>query len=233
MPKASILVIDDEEDICELVRFHLEREGYNVHCCHTGEEGLRLAKSSKPDLVLLDIMLPGMNGLDICKTLKADPLFEKNPIVMLSARGDEADVVSGLEIGADDYVSKPFSPRVLVARVRAVLRRPKTDGKKAQEDPFADFVEFDGLSINPGRHEVFLDKEKIDLTATEFRILHLLASKRGWVYTRNQIIRAVHGDDYPVTDRSVDVQITGVRKKLGRLGESLETVRGVGYRFRD
>ncbi len=231
MPKQRVLVVDDELDIVELISYNLTREGFEVQGAHSGEDGLKQARELTPDLVVLDIMLPGMSGLDVCRNLKQEKDTRDIPIIMLSAKGDEADIVAGLELGADDYMTKPFSPRVLLARTRAVLRRK--DEEKASTKAPSELLNVNDLVIDTRRHEVSLSGQVLELTATEFRILHFLASKRGWVFTRNQIIRAVHGDDYPVTDRSVDVQITGLRKKLGSFGDYLETVRGVGYRFKE
>jgi two-component system phosphate regulon response regulator PhoB len=231
MTKKRILIIDDEEDIQELISYNLTREEFEVRTASSGEEGLTLISEFSPDLIILDIMLPGINGLEVCRRMKTSAEMQEIPIIMLSARGEEADIVTGLELGADDYMPKPFSPRILLARVRAVLRRP--DSKPSVDTIAEDVLHYQQLTINPRRHEVELEGKHVDLTATEFRILHLLVGKKGWVFTRNQIIKAVHGDDYPVTDRSVDVQITGLRKKLLHYGEFLETVRGVGYRFKE
>jgi two-component system phosphate regulon response regulator PhoB len=228
MAKERILVVDDEEDILELVRFNLAREGYPIICTTSGEESLKIVQKEHPDLIVLDLMLPGIDGLDVAKALKNDPKTRDIPIIMLTAKGEEADIVAGLELGADDYVTKPFSPRILVARVRAVLRRG------ASEVPEDDSVlKVHNLLIHPGRREVLVNGEQAQLTFTEFGILNYLARRPGWVFTRSQIVDAVRGDDYPVTDRSVDVQIVGLRKKLGRAGKYIETVRGVGYRFRE
>lgn len=228
MPKEKILVVDDEEDILELVRYNLAREGYQISAVTSGEEALKAARSEMPDLIVLDLMLPGVDGLDVAKLLKNDPKTMNIPIVMLTAKGEEADVVTGLELGADDYVAKPFSPRVLVARVKAVLRRK---GKQEVEDNAV--IKLHDLVIHPGRHEVLANDEPVGLTSTEFRVLYFLARRPGWVFTRSQIVDAVHGEDYPVTDRSVDVQVVGLRKKLGSCGDYIETVRGVGYRFKE
>jgi two-component system phosphate regulon response regulator PhoB len=222
------LVIEDDTDIRELIRYNLDREGYTVDQAASGEEGLERAEKNIPDLILLDLMLPGVDGLEVCRRLRKNRATEKVPVVMVTAKGEEADIVSGLEVGADDYVTKPFSPRVLIARVRAVLRRtneaPADDGEVLQVE---------NLVINPQRHEVKRDDEPVEMTRTEFAVLYYLAQRPGWVRTRYQIVDAVHGDHYPVTERSVDVQIVGLRKKLGKAGELIETVRGVGYRFRD
>lgn len=228
MSKQTILLVEDEEDILELVTGNLKREGYSVLGTTTGEEGLKRARSDSPDLIILDLTLPGLDGLEICRLLKKDAVTEHIPIVMLAARSEEADIVAGLELGADDYISKPFSPRVMVARLKAVLRR------RTQPEPDdAAVVRFDDLVIDPRRHEVLVEDEPVQLTLTEFRILHCLARRPGWVFTRYQIVDRVHGKDYPVTDRSVDVQIVGLRKKLGSASRRIETVRGVGYRFKE
>jgi len=225
--KEKILVVDDEEDILELIRYNLAREGYQVTCVTSGEAGIDAAKAELPDLVILDLMLPGVDGLDVCRVLKHDSRTKGIPVIMVTAKGEEADIVSGLELGAEDYLVKPFSPRVLSARIRSVLRR-----KRAAAVDGAAILRVEELEINPGRHEVRLSGKPIELTHTEFKILHLLARQPGWVFTRYQIVDNVHGDDYPVTDRSVDVQIVGLRRKLGRYGKFIETVRGVGYRFK-
>lgn len=226
--KETILVVDDEEDLLELVRFNLRREGYGLLCETTGEEALRRAGERIPDLVILDLMLPGMDGLDVARRLRANPQTRNIPILMLTAKGEEADVVAGLEIGADDYVTKPFSPRVLVARVRALLRRKR-------KDPDEDLapIKVHDIVIHPGRHEVLVGDSPVQLTYTEFAILHFLAKRPGWVFTRYQIVDGIRGEDYAVTDRSVDVQIVGLRRKLGPAGAIVETVRGVGYRLKE
>jgi len=227
MPKEKILVVDDEEDILELLKYNLSREGYQVLCATSGEKTLNLVKTETPDLILLDLMLPGMDGLEVARQLKDNPNTKNVSIVMLTAKGEEADIVTGLELGADDYVTKPFSPRILLARVRAVLRRK---GKESQDK--STVVQIHNLVIHPGRHEVRVNDDPVQLTFTEFGILHYLARRPGWVFTRTQIVDEVRGEDYYVTDRSVDVQIVGLRKKLGPAGEYIETVRGVGYRFK-
>ena len=192
------------------------------------EEALKSARSKAPDLVVLDLMLPGVDGLEVCRRLKTDPKTQHIPIVMLTAKGEEADIVAGLELGADDYITKPFSPRVLVARVRAVLRR-----RAREPADGTSVVRIGELVIHPGRHEVLVGGEAVQLTLTEFRILHFLARRPGWVFTRYQIVEGVQGEDAVVTDRSVDVHIVSVRRKLGKYGTYIETVRGVGYRFKD
>ena len=228
MTKERILVVEDEEDILELVRYNLARENYQVICAASGEKALKIAASEPLDLIVLDLMLPGMDGLEVAKNIKNNTRTQHVAIIMLTAKGTEADIVTGLELGADDYVTKPFSPRVLTARIKAVLRR-KTDVKPDDTS----IIKIRDIVIHPGRREVRLSDKPVDLTFSEFQVLSLLARRPGWVYTRMQIVDAVHGDDYPVTDRSVDVQIVGLRKKLGAAGKYIETVRGVGYRFRE
>jgi two-component system alkaline phosphatase synthesis response regulator PhoP len=225
----KILVIEDDPDIQELVKYNLEKEGYEVSCSSTGEDGLKLARLKNPDLIILDLMLPRMDGLDVCREIKADSKTQSVSIIMLTAKGEESDIVIGLELGADDYIKKPFSPKVLLARIKAVLRRKKG---VAVSDP-TKLIKIQNLTIHPGKHEVLVDDEKINLTATEFNLLTLLAGRPGWVFTRQQIIDNVRGDDVIITDRAVDVQIVGLRKKLGESGNFIETVRGVGYRFRE
>ena len=228
MAKEKILVVDDEEDILELVRYNLAREGYTVAGTLSGEEALRKARAEGYDLIILDLMLPGIDGLEVAKKLKANEKTRDVPIVMLTAKGEEADIVTGLELGADDYITKPFSPRVLIARVRTALRRQIS---RPEDD--AAIIQIHNLEIHPGRRSVLASGNPIDLTYTEFQVLYILARRPGWVFTRSQIVDAVRGDDYPVTDRSVDVQIVGLRKKLEAYGKFIETVRGVGYRFRE
>ncbi len=228
MAKEHILVVEDEEDIQELITYNLTKEGYQVTAVASGEDAMTAVRKQPPDLILLDLMLPGTDGLEVCRMLRNDTATGDIPIIMVTAKGEEADVVVGLELGADDYVTKPFSPKVMIARVRAVLRRRRVH----PDDESAD-IKIHDLIIKPGRHEALVDGEKVDLTVTEFRLLHLLARRPGWVYTRYQIVDALHGEDYPVTDRSIDVQIVGLRKKLGQAGSYIETVRGVGYRFKD
>ena len=226
MVSRKILAVDDEEDILELVDYNLTKEGFRVIRVTSGEKALELAKTERPDLVILDLMLPGLDGLEVCKHLRRDRATSDIPIVMLTAKGEEADIVLGLELGADDYVTKPFSPRVLTARVRAVLRR-RSRGVVDEDAP----IKIGGVEIHPGRHEVLVGGKPVRLTFTEFEILSFLARRPGWVFTRYQIVEAVRGGEYAVTDRSVDVQIVGLRKKLGKSGINIETVRGVGYRF--
>jgi two-component system phosphate regulon response regulator PhoB len=228
MAGKSILVVEDEEDILELVRYNLAKEGYKVTAVTSGEDALDAARSTSPDLVVLDLMLPGIDGFEVCKLLKNKAKTQHIPIIMLTAKGEEADIVTGLELGADDYITKPFSPKVLTARVRAVMRR-----KSREPIDKTAALEIHDLVIHPGRNEVLLRGRPLDLTFTEFNILHFLARRPGWVFTRDQIVDNVRGDDYAVTPRSVDVHIVSLRKKLGDAREYIETVRGVGYRFKD
>ena len=228
MAKERILIVEDEEDILELVSFNLAKEGYQIIGVLSGEDAVRKMKSESIGLVVLDLMLPGIDGLEVAKILQSDPKTKHVPIIMLTAKGEEADIVTGLELGADDYITKPFSPKVLNARVRAVLRRQTS---KVNEDMAA--VRIHDLEIHPGRRRVDAGGESVDLTYTEFQVLYFLARRPGWVLTRTQIVDAVRGSEYPVTDRSVDVQIAGLRKKLGSYGRYIETVRSVGYRFQE
>jgi len=224
-----ILVVDDEVDILELVCYNLEESGYRTIRVETGEEAIEQVRKTHPDLIILDLMLPGINGLEVCRILKNDQSTGGIPIIMLTARGEESDIVTGLELGADDYITKPFSPRVLLARINAVIRRPRSIGQDKRKETLT----YENISISPGRRQVRVDDTKIELTFTEFEILHLLLRHPGWVFTRNQIVDQVRGDNYPVTDRSVDFQIVGLRKKLGDAGDLIETVRGVGYRIKE
>jgi two-component system phosphate regulon response regulator PhoB len=224
----QILVVDDEEDLLELLRYSLTKEGYAVQGVGSGEDALKATRKQLPDLIVLDWMLPAVDGLEVCRRLKGDPKTRDIPVIMLTAKGEESDMIAGLERGADDYIAKPFSPRVLSARVKALLRRKEADAKAEQETT----IDVHELSIHPGRHEVTLAGQPIELTYTEFALLQFLSKRPGWAYTRTQIVDAVKGEDYPVTERSVDVQVAGLRKKLGGGGSYIETVRGVGYRFR-
>lgn len=224
MAREKILVVDDEEDILKLLDYNLSKEGYKVMCVSSGEEAL--SRTDKYDVIILDLMLPGIDGLEVCKKLRSDERTSKVPIVMLTAKGEDADIVAGLELGADDYITKPFSPRVLVARIRNVLRRDKKKGTGTET-----VIKAHDMFIDPSRHEVLVKGKRIELTATEFGLLSFLARRPGWVFTRNQIIDGVKGAGHSVTDRSVDVQIVGLRKKLGPAGKYIETVHGVGYRF--
>lgn len=228
MPNERILVVEDEQDILELVRYNLARDNYQVFCASSGEEALKIAGSQPLDLIVLDLMLPKMDGLEVTRRLKNNPKTQSIFIVMLTAKGSEADIVTGLELGADDYITKPFSPRVLLARIKAVIRRSRDE--KPEDNAV---IQVHNLVVHPGRREVRVDGTPVTLTYTEFQVLYYLVRRPGWVFTRTQIVDAVKGDDYPVTDRSVDVQIVGLRKKLGSAGGYIETVRGVGYRFKE
>lgn len=227
MAKATILIVDDEEDICELVELYLAREGYETVTCETGEEALELVQEATPDLIVLDLMLPGIDGLEVCRRLKANRKTQEIPILMLTAKAEDADVVAGLELGADDYVTKPFSGKVLTARVRRILKR------QALPAEATDALKVHELTIDVDRREVCLAGQPVQLTYTEFNILYTLAKRPGIVFSRYKIVDAIHGSDYLVTDRAVDVQIVSLRKKLGEYGHYIETVRGVGYRFKD
>ncbi len=230
MDRPEILVVEDEADIRELVRHVLEKDGFPVRVAADGETALREVRAAPPGLVLLDLMLPGLDGLEVCRRLRAQPDTAELPIIMLTARGEESDVVAGLNLGADDYVTKPFSPRVLLARLQAVIRRRQELEPSKGEDPV---LRRGPLTLHRGRREAVLEGAALSLTWTEFQILVLLASRPGWVFTRYQIVDAVRGEDYAVTERAVDVHMVGLRRKLGEHGTLLETVRGVGYRFRD
>jgi two-component system phosphate regulon response regulator PhoB len=228
MAAEKILVVEDEEDLVELIRYNLAKAGFVVRAALDGEAAMRLAGAEPFALVLLDLMLPGIDGLEVCRRLKADPRTARLPIVMVTARGEDTDVVAGLGLGADDYVTKPFSPKVLVARVRAVLRRVQ-----AAAVPQPTVLSFGELAIARETREVRVHGRPVELTAREFDLLSLLARRRGWVFTRSQIIEATAGDERDVTDRAVDVQIVGLRRKLGDAGKLIETVRGIGYRLKD
>lgn len=228
MANPKILVVDDEEDLLELLRYDLSREGFSVICASTGEEALEKTGSENPDLILLDLMLPGLDGLQVTRRLKEDPKTRDIPIAMLTARGEEADIVKGLQLGAEDYITKPFSKRVLAARLKTLLRR-----RRAEPADELTPLTIRDLTVHPGRREVLVKGVPVQLTFTEFGILHFLARRPGWVFTRSQIVDAVRGEDYFVTDRAIDVQIVGLRKKLGSAAECIETVRGVGYRFKE
>ena len=223
----NILVIEDDLDIRELISFNLANEGHQVFEANDGEVGIDKARNNNPDLILLDLMLPGIQGLDVCRIIKSDQETKEIPIIMVTALGQEEDIVKGLETGADDYITKPFSIKVLIARVNSVLKRSIKFGEDKSKD-----ILINGINIKTRSREVWVNKNLInDLTFSEFQILYLLAGHPGWVFTRYQIIDKIRGDNYPVTDRSVDFQIVGLRKKLGDAGKLIKTVRGVGYRF--
>jgi len=226
MKKGTILVIDDEKDLIELVRYNLEKDGFDVIAATDGQSGLEVVKKHRPDLVVLDLMMPGLDGLQVCQQLRADPRAGRIPVIMLTAKATEADRIVGLELGADDYITKPFSPREVLARVKAVLRRstPAADQRQV--------IKAGELSIDLSGHEVSFRGQRVALTATEFRILEFLAARPGRVFSRDEIIDAALGNETAVFDRTVDVHITAIRRKLGSGSECIETVRGFGYKFR-
>lgn len=227
--RERILVIEDEPDIREVVEFNLRREGFRVSGAETAEEGFEKIQNEFPDAVLLDLMLPGMSGLELCRKLKSDPDFRAIPVIMVTAKDDVDDVVAGLEAGADDYVSKPFSPRVLIARVKAVVRR----GTWEAEDARGERILAPGVVIDTLAHQVSVQGKPVEFTATEFRLLHFLAMHPGRVFTRNHLLSRVMGESATLVDRNIDVHIGAIRRKLSKSRDLLETVRGVGYRFRD
>jgi two-component system alkaline phosphatase synthesis response regulator PhoP len=225
----KIIVIEDETDILEVISYNLSREGFKVITATDGKDGLRKIIDQSPDLVILDLMLPGVDGIDLCRRIKADPLTRRIPVVMVTAKGEESDVVLGLGVGADDYISKPFSPKELIARVKAVLRRgPLRDDLAPGER-----ISSGGVTVDAVRHEVRIGGRPIDFTATEFRLLHFLASHPGRAFTRDQLLSRVIGEGAQVLDRNIDVHVRAVRKKLGERQDLIETIRGVGYRFRN
>lgn len=229
MSNERILAVDDEQPILELLRYNLEKEGFRVTTCLNGEEAVRIARAESPDILLLDLMLPGMSGLDVCRRLKESPATAGIPIIMITAKTEDSDIVLGLELGADDYITKPFSPKVLMARIRTVLRRKNHLPVDAKNED----ISIHGIKIDPVRHEIFTDSIPLNLSLTEFQILEYLAKNPGRVFSRAQIISAVKGSSYPVTERSIDVQILSIRKKLGSKSDFIETVRGIGYRMQD
>ena len=228
MAHETVLIVEDEKDIAELVAYNLKREGFRTRIADSGEKCLAMAAAAPPSIILLDLMLPGVDGREVCRRLKAGEATRAIPVVMLTARGEDTDVVAGLELGADDYITKPFSPKVLVARVRSVLRR---GAEPVPDQP--DRICLHELDIDMPRHQVTCRGAAVELSATEFGLLVFLARRPGWVFSRAQIISGVRGEDYPVTERAVDVQVLGLRRKLGPCGEVIETVRGIGYRLRE
>jgi len=225
MARETILIVDDEEDIIELIKYNLKNEGYDIRTAFTGEQAIKIARQALPDLIVLDLMLPGIDGLEVTRFLKNSAQTKELPIVMLTAKGEESDIVTGLELGANDYISKPFSPKELLARIRAILRRRR---KHALDDPPADIRQVGEMTIDRAKHVVSIQGEAVDLTLSEFELLSFLSDKKGWVFTRNQIMDAIHGENYAVTERSIDVIIVGLRKKLKSYASRIETVRGVG-----
>jgi len=228
--KPSILVVEDDTDIQQLVSYNLIKSGFNVTCADSGEEALRLLAKETFDAMVLDLMLPGKDGGEVCRAVRSQEVTRALPIIMLTAKGEEDDIVAGLVCGADDYVTKPFSPRVLIARIEATLRRTPKPKNEPENESIR--IASHGMEMHPGRHEVRVDGREIHLTASEFAVLELLAGRPGWVFSRQQIIDRIRGYDYSITPRAVDVQIFGLRKKLGDAGACIETVRGIGYRLR-
>jgi len=229
MQKSRVLIIEDDNDIRELIRHNLTREGFEVSTTAEGEKGLNIVQKENFDLVILDLMLPGMHGLEVCRRIRSNPNLRGTGILIVTAKDEEADIVSGLELGADDYLVKPFSVRVLVARVRAVLRRVCDTEVETNEKP----LKHGDLKIDTSRHEVTINDELIELTLAEFRILQNLAKQAGRVLTRNQLLDMALGQDHFVLNRTIDVHVSSLRRKLGSAGELVETVRGVGYRLKD
>jgi DNA-binding response OmpR family regulator len=227
--REKIVVIEDEADILEVLQYNLKREGYRVHASRNGENGLDIVRRENPDLVLIDLMLPGLDGLEVCKRLQADPVTSAIPVIMVTAKGEESDIVLGLQLGADDYVTKPFSPKELLARVKAVLRR----GPPRETVAASDRIVRDGLVVDLAKHQVSVDGEPVTLTATEMRLLHFLAAHPGRVFSRDQLLSRAIGDHAVVIDRNIDVHVGAIRRKLGRCRDLIETIRGVGYRFQD
>lgn len=225
------MVVEDDQDIRELISYNLGKEGYTVVSAESGEQAVKLIETANPDLIVLDIMLPGIDGIEVLRSLKQGKRHNTIPVIMATAKSEDSDIITGLELGADDYIAKPFSPKVLIARIRSLLRR--TQSRANETRALDELVHIGPLTLDAGRHEVTLEGKQIELSATEFAILEFMMRNPGWVFSRNQIIDAVRGKDYPVTERSVDVQILGLRKKLGSAGNMIETVRGVGYRFQD
>lgn len=226
MARGKILIVEDDRDIAEMVRYNLSEQGYEVILAPDGQKGVALAKSARPDLIILDIMLPVMDGFEVCKNLKSEQTTADIPIIILSAKSQETDKVLGLELGADDYVTKPFSPRELIARTRAILRRVRDNHPETRLER-ADIV------IDSIRHKVTVCGEEISLTFTEFKLLEFMAQRPGVVLSRNKILDAVVGDDAIVYDRTVDAHVKSLRRKLGTAKDYIETIRGVGYRFKE
>ncbi len=227
MPSQLIVVVEDEEDIREVVLYNLRREGYDALGFESGSEGLEVIKSKQPDLVILDLMLPGLDGLTVCQQIRSDPALKSTPVIILSAKEQESDVVIGLGMGADDYMTKPFSSRELVARVRSLLRRTKDAGVNHEQQK----VVVDDLLIEVDRHQISIAGVVIAFTATEFKLLYQLASNPGKALSRDQLLSRVMRDGVIVVDRNIDVHIRRVRKKLGAYADRIQTIRGVGYRF--
>ena len=226
MARGKILIVEDDRDIVDLLTYNLEEEGYEIQAALDGREGLALAYRQQPDLIILDIMLPGMDGFEVCRLLRADKSTGHIPIIILSARSQETDKVVGLELGADDYVTKPFSPRELIARIRAILRRNRNTEAEVH-------LILGDMVIDSIKHKVTVQGDKVELTTTEFKLLEWLAQRPGQVLSRDQILDAVAGYDAVVSDRTVDAHVKSLRRKLGPCKDYVETVRGVGYRFKE
>ncbi len=231
--KATILVVEDDTDIQQLVSYNLIKAGFNVTCADSGEEGLQILEQEKIDLILLDLMLPGRDGMEICTMIRAKNFDSQPPVIMLTAKSEEDDIITGLACGADDYITKPFSPRVLIARIQTQLRKKQEKILTRQRPGQEEVLTIHSMTIHRGRHEVTVNGEPVHLTTTEFTILEQLAGRPGWVFTRQQIIDHCRGYEYIITPRAVDVQIFGLRKKLGKTGACIETVRGIGYRIQE
>jgi two-component system phosphate regulon response regulator PhoB len=226
MPK-TVLVIDDEAELLKLLDYNLTRAGYAVLTARDGDKGLESARRDVPDLVILDVMMPGLDGWEVCKRLRADPATASIPLLMLTAKGGESDRVLGLELGADDYVTKPFGTSELLARVKSLMRRAETRSNAS------DVVRAGKLVVDQGRRTVTAAGKKVELTATQFNLLRVLAEQPGRVFSREDLIARAHGDDAAITDRTVDVHVAALRRKLGKHGDLIETVWGVGYRLRE
>lgn len=232
MADTKIVVVEDEADILEILTYNLKREGFDVVSADNGLQGLSLIKQHLPDIVLLDLMMPGMDGLEVCKHMRADKPTENIPVIMVTAKSEESDIVLGLGLGADDYVSKPFSPKELIARIKATLRR-RNRNANTTEDEKNNCIEVDGLVIDSGKHKVSYQGVNVKLTATEFRLLHFLAAHPGRVFSREQLMNNAYSTDVIVVDRNIDVHVRAIRKKIGEQQLFIETIRGVGYSFKE
>ena len=226
MAREKILIVEDDEDIVEMIAYNLKKEGYRILSALRGEEAVSLAKRERPDLIILDLMLPGIDGFEVCKILKKNEITMQIPIIMLTAKSQEIDKVIGLELGADDYITKPFSPKELIARIKAVLRRFQKPLPKKK-------IKIGDLVIDSLKYEVFVSGRKISLTSTEFKLLEFLAQRQGLVLSRDKILDGVFGYDSESYDRTIDAHIKSLRRKLGKAKGYIETIRGVGYRFKE
>ncbi len=227
--KKHVLVVDDEADIRELLQYNLQLEGYQVSILDNGEKALEFIQKQNVDLILLDLMLPGLPGLELCKKLKRQTGLDGIPIIMITAKSSETDVIVGLELGADDYITKPFSPKEVIARIKAIFRR--LDERRPHE--IAAVLKFESLVLDAPRHEVKIDGKEVHLTTTEFKILQCLLSRPGHVFSRDELIDVALGKNISVVDRTIDVHMTNLRKKISSYGANIESIRAVGYRFRD